>query len=95
MRLTAPLALAAGLLASAGAPDTAVAQYQIGSFADPFWGRQGSYLCRRWCIDDRTPCDSVQYKAADGRCNGEARTFFGELQCRIGKDGRPICPVGP
>jgi hypothetical protein len=63
----------------------------IGSYADPYWGRRGDLLCRRWCLSDRTPCDTVQQKAADGRCSGDVRSFYGELRCRIG-DPRPECP---
>lgn len=64
----------------------------LGSAADPFWGRRGNMICRRWCLGDRTPCDPVQFKAADGRCEGDVRSFYGVLNCRIGDTSRPECP---
>ena len=70
---------------------TASAASEVGSYADPYWGRRGDYLCRRWCLGDRTPCDTVTEKAADGRCEGDARSFYGVLICRVG-DHRPACP---
>jgi hypothetical protein len=39
-----------------------------GSYADPYFGRQGGRICPRWCLEDRNPCDPPQYKVADGRC---------------------------
>jgi hypothetical protein len=41
---------------------------QRGDYADPFYGRQGNRICRRWCLEDRNPCDPPEFKAADGRC---------------------------
>lgn len=67
----------------------------LGSYADPFWGRQGDYICRRWCLSDRTPCDPVRYKAADGRCFAEYRSSYGELRCAIRNETRPECPTSP
>jgi hypothetical protein len=64
----------------------------LGSWTDPYWGRLGDTLCRRWCLSDRTPCDTVTEKAADGRCDGEARYSYGVLNCRIG-EAAPGCPV--
>jgi len=64
----------------------------LGSSNDPYWGRLGNMLCRRWCLSDRTPCDTVTEKAADGRCEGEARYSYGVLNCRIG-EAAPGCPV--
>jgi hypothetical protein len=65
----------------------------LGSYADPYWGKQGAFICRRWCLDDRTPCDPVHFKDADGRCAGEPRTFYGVLNCRIEGETRPECPT--
>jgi hypothetical protein len=95
MRATTALAAAAVValpLLAVCAQVQAQATRGPGSYADPYWGRQGNLICRRWCLDDRTPCDPFQYKAADGRCNGETRTFFGVLQCRIGPGNSIICP---
>jgi hypothetical protein len=39
-----------------------------GSYADPYFGRQGNRICARWCLEDRNPCDPPEYKVADGRC---------------------------
>jgi hypothetical protein len=64
----------------------------LGGYADPYWGRQGNFICRRWCLEDRNPCDSVQSKEADGRCEGN-QTFFGVLNCRIKGETRPECPT--
>jgi hypothetical protein len=64
----------------------------LGGYADPYWGRQGNYVCRRWCLEDRNPCDSVQAKEADGRCEGSQR-FFGVIKCRVGGDPQPECPT--
>lgn len=25
-------------------------------------------MCQRWCPEDASPCDPVQFKIADGRC---------------------------
>jgi len=44
---------------------------QPGSYADPFYGRQGNRICPRWCLQDRNPCDPPEYKIADGRCYWE------------------------
>src|SRR3954447_17396143 len=68
-------------------------QFQLGGFADPYWGKQGQYICRRWCLDDRTPCDPVVYKMADGRCYGEFRSSYGVLNCAIKNETRPECPT--
>jgi hypothetical protein len=73
------------------APVQAQATRGPGGYADPFWGRQGNNICRRWCLEDRSPCDPVQYKVADGRCNRD-RTFFGALKCRLGPGNEIICP---
>lgn len=98
MRFMLSLA-AAALLAAILAPGASAAQARptraaivLGGTNDPFWGRRGDFICRRWCTEDRNPCDPVQYKVADGRCFGEVRTFFGVLNCRIGNDPRPECP---
>jgi hypothetical protein len=64
----------------------------VGGFDDPLWGRAGPWLCRRWCLSDRNPCDTVQMKVTDGRCSDEITTFVGELRCRIGGDPNPACP---
>jgi hypothetical protein len=93
MKPTIVLAVAAALaLPLAPATVRAQAQSGPGGYADPYWGRQGNYICRRWCLDDRTPCDPVRYKVADGRCDREIRTFFGELRCQIGPRNEIICP---
>jgi hypothetical protein len=44
------------------------APVQPGSYADPYYGRQGNRICPRWCLQDRNPCDPPEYKIADGRC---------------------------
>ena len=44
---------------------------QRGDFRDPYFGRQNGQICRRWCIEDRNPCDPVHFKVADGRCSPE------------------------
>lgn len=64
----------------------------LGSSSDPYWGRLGGYICRRWCIEDRNPCDPARYKDADGRCSG-TRNFYGALNCRIENETRPECPT--
>ena len=87
--LIASACLATGLALT---PASAQRASGLGSYADPYWGRQGGLICRRWCLDDRNPCDPVQYKEADGRCNGE-RTFWGVLNCRIQGETRPECPT--
>jgi hypothetical protein len=69
------------------------APIQLGSDADPYWGKQDGYICRRWCLDDRNPCDPVQFKVADGRCFGDYRSFYGVLNCRLDHDNRPECPT--
>jgi hypothetical protein len=33
----------------------------------PAYGRQGA-VCQRWCPEDSSPCDPVNFKVADGRC---------------------------
>jgi hypothetical protein len=38
-------------------------------YNDPYYGYQNGQVCRRWCPEDRTPCDPVHFKAADGRCS--------------------------
>ena len=42
-----------------------------GSYSDPFFGRQNGQICRRWCIEDRNPCDPPNFKVADGRCSAD------------------------
>ena len=94
--LVAILALLASGLPVGAAPSQKGAQSLpagLGSYADPFWGTKEGYVCRRWCYTDRTPCDPVRYKAADGRCFGEIRTFFGVLNCKIVGETRPECPT--
>jgi len=101
MRLTA-FATALTLVVATLPPTSAQAQQVdgatpsarggLGSYADPYWGRQGNYICRRWCLEDRNPCDPVQAKDADGRCEG-TRTFFGVLNCRVDGETRPECPT--
>ena len=44
---------------------------QPGSYADPYYGRQGNRICPRWCLQDRNPCDPPEFKIADGRCYWE------------------------
>jgi hypothetical protein len=88
---TATLALLMLLSVPIATPVEAQQSRGPGSYADPFWGIQDGLICRRWCLSDRTPCDPVRYKLADGRCEGEVRTFFGELKCRIGPGNRPLC----
>jgi hypothetical protein len=39
-----------------------------GDYADPYYGRQGGRICPRWCLQDRSPCDPPNFKAADRRC---------------------------
>jgi hypothetical protein len=41
---------------------------QRGDEGDPFYGFQNGQICRRWCLEDRNPCDPVHFKVADGRC---------------------------
>lgn len=48
-----------------------------GSFEDPYYGTQNGQICRRWCVEDRQPCDPVQFKLADGRC-AYGRDWFGQ-----------------
>jgi hypothetical protein len=43
--------------------------FEPGDYTDPYYGRQGNQICRRWCLEDRNPCDPPQYKSADGRCS--------------------------
>jgi len=64
-----------GLVLMAG---PAAAQYYypppvIGDAADPYYGQQGDRICRRMCREDRSPCDPVHWKTADGRCSGRRR----------------------
>jgi hypothetical protein len=33
------------------------------------YGKQGGRWCRRMCAEDRNPCDPIQFKLADGRCD--------------------------
>ena len=42
-----------------------------GSYSDPFFGRQNGQICRRWCLEDRNPCDPPNFKVADGRCSAD------------------------
>ena len=91
--LAAATAGLVGTLASNSAAAQQQARGTLGSYADPYWGRQGSLICRRWCLEDRTPCDPVHYKDADGRCAGGPRTFYGVLNCRIEGETRPECPT--
>jgi hypothetical protein len=85
------LQLSEGSATAQSARRTAPSSF-LGSSNDPYWGRLGGMLCRRWCLSDRTPCDTVTEKAADGRCDGEARYSYGVLNCRIG-EAAPGCPV--
>ena len=94
------LVMLAGLaLAASSPPAVAQAMRQggapagtLGGYDDPFWGRRGDVICRRWCLSDRNPCDTVQQKAADDRCAGDIRTFYGVLRCHVGGDPNPQCP---
>ena len=42
-----------------------------GSYADPYFGRQNGQVCRRWCLEDRNPCDPPNFKEQDGRCDDD------------------------
>jgi hypothetical protein len=33
----------------------------------PAYGRHAQ-VCQRWCPEDASPCDPVNFKIADGRC---------------------------
>jgi hypothetical protein len=44
---------------------------QRGDEGDPFYGLQNGQICRRWCLEDRNPCDPPHFKIADGRCAGD------------------------
>jgi hypothetical protein len=33
------------------------------------YGKQGGRYCRHMCAEDRNPCDPIQFKIADGRCD--------------------------
>src|SRR5262245_15034046 len=90
--LALPLAIASAD-AQQTRPKSRPAPVELGSQYDPFWGRQGDYICRRWCLSDRTPCDPVYFKTADNRCGGEALSSVGVLNCRIEHETRPECPT--
>lgn len=47
--------------------------FQPGSYADPYYGRQGNQICPRWCLEDRNPCDPPNFKISDGRCSFDNR----------------------
>jgi len=60
LRLTLILVATAGGVAHANAqPRTypTPRNHVPGDYADPYYGRQGGQICRRWCLEDRNPCD--------------------------------------
>jgi hypothetical protein len=71
IRLTLILSATMAGLAPAAAQRAYPTPYdhEPGDYADPYYGRQGNEICRRWCLRDRNPCDPVHYKVADGRCS--------------------------
>jgi hypothetical protein len=73
--LVTPAALPADAAPLPQAPSNS-RQIPHGSYEDPFFGTQNGQICRRWCVEDRQPCDPVQFKIADGRC-AYGRFWFG------------------
>ena len=61
----AVLSPAAGFAASRGTLD----EHRSISRDDAFGGSQDGRRCIPLCNDDLSPCDPIQYKTADGRCD--------------------------
>lgn len=71
---TLVLGAALATLASAALAQPVYVQRRAPAYAEsydapysPAYGRQAQ-VCQRWCPEDASPCDPVNFKIADGRC---------------------------
>lgn len=75
MKFAAIFACIVVLLAGAAGSASAASGVRTRAFFDPKtvqpgdeYGKQGNRWCRRLCSEDRSPCDPMSFKRADGRC---------------------------